>query len=121
MSDITERNRELRRARAEEQKNRYLAETLRASAQALAQTLDMDIVLRTLLQQARSVVKADTASVSLLDGETLTMQAAAGYERWTDPKQIQSIKLSARASPLFQKLVSTRRCNPMVSRIRAPN
>ncbi|HEX2696319.1 MAG TPA: GAF domain-containing protein, partial [Anaerolineales bacterium] len=109
MSDITERNRELRRARAEEQKNRYLAETLRASAQALAQTLDMDIVLRTLLQQARSVVKADTASVSLLDGETLTMQAAAGYERWTDPKQIQSIKLSARASPLFQKLVSTRR------------
>lgn len=64
---------------------RQAAETLSATAQALAQTLDLDHILKTLLANITAITHADTACVAMFEGETyLAVRAAQGYERWTD-------------------------------------
>ncbi|NOH02173.1 MAG: PAS domain S-box protein [Chloroflexi bacterium] len=109
-AELEQRNLELQVLSENEHKQRQLAETLRASAQALAQTLDLDIVLRTLLKHVRALVQSDTASVILLEGESLlSVRAVEGYERWTDPNQILSFKVDGANNPFYQKLIATRK------------
>ena len=109
-AELEQRNRELQTVSAAEYKQRQVADTLRASAQALTQTLNLDHVIRTLLAQVRTLVNADTASVVLLEGETLlTVRAAEGYEKWTDPNRILSITVDGDNNPFYQRLLSSRK------------
>ena len=95
--DITEQ----KQAKAE-------AEALRVSAGALSQTLDLDIVIHTLIKHIRPLVNADTASVILQEGESLlSVRAVEGYEKWTDPGKILSIKVDKDTNPFYQKLSAT--------------
>lgn len=109
-AELEQRNQALQALSASERKQRQLAETLRASAQALTETLDLDIVLRTLLRHIRSLVQSDTASVILLEGESLlAVRAVEGYEQWTDPNRILSLKVDGERNPFYQKLLSSRK------------
>ena len=109
-AELERRNLELQILSQNERKQRKLAETLRASAQALTQSLDLDTVIRTLLKHLRALVQADTASAIFQGGETfLEVRAVDGYENWTDPAQLLSIKIEIETSALFQRLLSTRR------------
>jgi len=64
-----------------EQHARQTAEILRAANLALTQTLDLDVVLETLLDFLARLVPYDSASVLLLEGESrLVIRAIRGFE-----------------------------------------
>jgi PAS domain S-box-containing protein len=109
-AELEHRNLELLTLSASEHKQRQVADTLRIAAQALTQSLDLDTVLRTLLKHLRALVQADTASAIFPEGETqLGVRAVEGYEKWTDPNRILSVRIESDTNPLFQKLLSTRK------------
>ncbi len=69
-----------------ERQHRQQAETLRAAATALAQTLDLDTVLETLLDYLGRLVPYDSASVMLRESETrVAAYVTRGHEKWADP------------------------------------
>ncbi len=79
---------------------RQTAETLSAASLALTQTLELDMVMNTLLDYLGQLVPYDSASVMLAQDEThLAVRAVRGYEGWTDPQEVLAINLNARASP----------------------
>ncbi|HSB03219.1 MAG TPA: GAF domain-containing protein [Anaerolineales bacterium] len=89
---------------------RQVAETLKATAQALTQTLELEQVLNTLLENINAITHADVAGVAMFEGETrLAARAAQGYERWTDLDQILSIKIDVSSNLTLQRLISTRK------------
>jgi diguanylate cyclase (GGDEF)-like protein/PAS domain S-box-containing protein len=63
-----------------EQKRRHIAETLRQASAVLSSTLELDQVLRLILQQLRQVIPYDSASVQRLQGEWLEIVACEGFE-----------------------------------------
>ncbi|NKQ34987.1 MAG: GAF domain-containing protein [Chloroflexi bacterium] len=70
-----------------ERQHRQQAETLRAAATALAQTLHLDTVLQTLLDYLRQLVPYDSASVMLRESETqVAAYVTHGHEKWSDPE-----------------------------------
>jgi len=93
-----------------EQQARKSAETLRDANLALTQTLDLDVVLNTLLDHLSRFVPYDTANVMLLEGESrLAVRATRGYERWTHPEAVRTLVFDARANPVFRKLIQGRK------------
>lgn len=109
-AELEHRNLELQSLSASEHKQRQVAETLRVAAQALTQSLDLDTVLSTLLKHLRALVQADSASVIFPEGETqLGVRAVDGYENWTDPDLILSVKVETETNPIFQRLLSSRK------------
>lgn len=108
-SELEQRNLELQAVSASEHKQRQVAETLRLAAQALTQSLDLDTVFRTLIQHLRALVQADTASAIFPEGESqLAVRAVEGYENWTDPFKLLSVKIDRDTHPILQKLILTR-------------
>lgn len=63
-----------------EQRRRRIAETLIEAAAALNATLDLDQVLLRVLEQLGKVIPYDSAAVQQLDGETLIIRAATGFD-----------------------------------------
>ena len=109
-AELVTRNIELQSLSLAERRQRQLAETLREAAEALSQSLDLDVVLRTLLTHLRSLVQCDTAGVMFPEGETLAgVRAVDGYDNWTNSQKILSLKVETDANPYIQKMVSTRR------------
>lgn len=93
-----------------EQQARKSAETMRDANLALTQTLDLDVVLNTLLDYLNRFVPYDTANVMLLEGDSrLVVRASRGYERWSDPEAIRMLTFDVRANPLFHKVVRERK------------
>ena len=92
-----------------EQRARRSAETLRDANLALTQTLDLDVVLNTLLDYLSRFIPYDTANVMLLEGDSrLVVRAFRGYERWTTPEEIQALVFDAQANPIFRRLIHKR-------------
>ncbi len=108
--ELQRRNEELQALTISERKQRQLAETLRTAAQELTQSLDLDVVLRTLLKHLRALVQSDTSSVIFLEGEsTLAVRAVEGYEGRADPAEVLAVKLDADKLPQYRRLASTHR------------
>lgn len=63
-----------------EQSQHNVESTLRQAAAVLNATLDLDAVLGLILQQLRTVIGYDTASVQQLQGDHLTILAAQGFD-----------------------------------------
>ena len=83
-----------------------ITEILRSASVALSQTLDLDIVLNTLLDYVGELVPYDSANIMLLQDETrLSVRAARGYEHWTDPKYTFEISFDADLNPLINWLI----------------
>jgi signal transduction histidine kinase/PAS domain-containing protein len=87
---------------------RQVAETLGIATQALTQTLDLEKVIDTLLENIDAILNADIAGIALLEGETrLTARRVIGSESSVDTDQILSIVLDSKSSPIVQRLLSS--------------
>lgn len=95
---------------AAESRARRTAETLHAASLALTQTLDLEMVLKTLLQYIERVIPFDSANVALLSDQThLSVRAARGYEAWLEPDQVLRITLTPdEMQPLYALLQARR-------------
>lgn len=108
--ELERRNLELESLSVLEHEQRQIADTLRASAQGLAQTLDLDAVLHTLIRYVRSLTQSDTASVVLREGETLfAVRAVDGFENEAIINKITALKMDGESDPFYQRLMLTRR------------
>jgi PAS domain S-box-containing protein len=93
-----------------EQRARQTSETLRAASLALTQTLDLDVVVNTLLDYVEQLIPYDTANVMLLETEDrLATRAARDYEQWEDGAQERDRRCDVSAVPIIQHLLSERR------------
>lgn len=90
---------------AAEERRRQLADMLGEIARALAATLDLDEVLRLILESLGRVVPYDSASVFLLEGHQLVIRAWQGFE---NPEAIQNLAFSI-DSPHIMARVAARR------------
>ncbi|HYN89396.1 MAG TPA: GAF domain-containing protein, partial [Ardenticatenaceae bacterium] len=89
-----------------ERQARKLAETLRAANVALTRSLDLEVVLETLLDCLAELVPYDSANVMLLEpGGRLVIRALRGYECWSDPDAIRAVTL-ARDTPIIETLLN---------------
>ncbi|MBI5304768.1 MAG: GAF domain-containing protein [Chloroflexi bacterium] len=88
---------------------RQVAETLTVASLALTQSLNLDIVLETLLDSVMRLVPYDSANVMLLDADSqLTVRAMRGYEKWTTSELTRLLKFDARTNPILKDLLTTR-------------
>lgn len=90
-----------------EQLARQKAETLRTANLALTRLLDLDAVLRTLLDYLTRLVPYDTACIMLLEDETrLVVRATAGYDRWAEIEPIQGQTFELKDLPLNHAMLT---------------
>jgi PAS domain S-box-containing protein len=95
-AEITERKRVEEQLRLQT----TVAEGLVEATLALNRSLDLDMVMNTLLDYLGQLVPYDSASVMLAQDEThLAVRAVRGYEGWIDPQEVLAISLNAQASP----------------------
>jgi len=91
-----------------EQHARWTAETLRAANLALTQTLDLDTVLKTLLDYLGQLVPYDTASVMLPNEDgRVTIRAACGDVRWIDPAQVRQVSFDLHTQVVLRQVFDT--------------
>jgi PAS domain S-box-containing protein len=92
-----------------ERQARQTTETLRTANVALSQTLDLEIILDSLLRYLAQLVPYDSANVMLLDPDDgfFYVRAMRGYEGWTDPGLARQINF-ANDNPPLQALYQTR-------------
>ncbi len=92
---------------AESQQRFAETEVLRAADVALTKTLDLDVILGTLLDYLQQLVPYDSGSVFLLESETLlTARAARGYERWVEnPDQAIGVSFEFKSLPHIRAVV----------------
>lgn len=77
--EVEKRTAEIAHLYAKEQASRKLAEQLQASAQVVNSSLDLNVVLPTILDQLREVIYYDGASVQLVEGDAMRVLAVRGY------------------------------------------
>jgi PAS domain S-box-containing protein len=117
--DVTERkhaqirlatqNEELRGLIISESNARQLAETLSAASLALAESLDLEHVLNTLLEHIHKIVPADTAILSLLEDEfQLSVRKVREYDGSQACEQtISSLPVDGITDSVLHRLKST--------------
>jgi PAS domain S-box-containing protein len=80
-------------------------EALSEIGRAIGSTLDLDAVLRLILEQLGRLVPYDTVSLWLREGEVMRIGAAVGFK---DPEAVVGLAAPIQENRLFQKLVHTR-------------
>ncbi len=90
---------------AAEERRRQLADTLGEIARALAATLDLDEVLRLILESLSQVVPYDSAAVFLLEGHQLVIRAWQGFE---NPDAIRGLTLPLDGSHIMSRVAARR-------------
>ena len=86
-----------------EQEARKTAETMRAANLALTKSLELDMVLETLLNLISELVPYDSANVMLYeDQKYLVVRASRGYEHWVSSANPESIAYEVDKFPLFR-------------------
>jgi PAS domain S-box-containing protein len=89
---------------------RKTSETLRSAYLALTQSLNLDTICETLLDNLRRLVPYDSATIFLLEDTTrLTARAVRGYERWSDPDLAVSVSFDLEAGSTMHTLVTAQR------------
>ena len=90
--------------------SRRATETLSTASMALAQSLDLDQVLRTLMQHINKIIPSDISGVGLLDEEDrLGVRVANGYPRWTGPDFIFSLPVDVESDTLFDRVITSQK------------
>ena len=109
-ASLHEQNLALHKLSESEHRQREIAETLRLASQSLTQSLDLDVVLDTLLTHLRALVHSDTASVLFREGESaLGVRALAGYENVSDPGLVSTNKVESGSNLFLRRLLATGR------------
>jgi len=89
---------------------RQTAETMRAASQALAQTLDLDTVMNTLLKHISALVANDIASIGFQEDETGPVTRVAGaFDKWSASGQNPVFPIDVKTDSFFQKLDLSRK------------
>lgn len=87
-----------------------LTDILYAATLALTRTLDLDTILRALLEQLEFLVPYDTANVMLLEDEHwMVIRAMRGYGRWTDPDAVRGLRFDIRTNAVFNTIFAQQR------------
>ncbi len=95
---------------ASAQQARQTAETLQIVYLALTQSLDLDVICEQLLTYLKQLVPYDSATIFLLEGETLlTARAVRGYERWVDPKLALEVSFEVTPGTTMHTLITTQK------------
>ncbi len=95
---------------ASAQQARQTAETLQIVYLALTQSLDLDVICEQLLTYLKQLVPYDSATIFLLEGETLlTARAVRGYERWVDPKLALEVSFEVAPGTTMHTLITTQK------------
>jgi PAS domain S-box-containing protein len=120
--ELERRNRELQSMTLAERRQREVADTLREAVEALSQSLELDVVLHTLLTHLRALVLSDTATIIFPESETLVgIRAADGYEKWADTDQVLSIRVEGENNPYFRRMLADRRSLLIADTARDPD
>ncbi len=72
-----------------EQRRHHLADTLVSVARTINSSLDLNETLSLILEQLALVIDYDSSSILLLEGDTLYVRAARGFEDMEDALQVQ--------------------------------
>ncbi|MCZ2095150.1 MAG: GAF domain-containing protein [Anaerolineae bacterium] len=99
---------ERERARQAEREQRVLAEALSDTAIALNGSLDLEQVLDHILENIRGVVPHDTASILLIEGESVWMARHAGFNERGLGGQIDGLRFDDHALEKYQIMRQTR-------------
>ena len=91
-----------------EQQARKTAELMREANLMLAQTLDLDTILTTLLEYMNMLVPYDSASVLFIQGDFAYVHLSRGAELWTDPEKLSEQAINIRTNQIFQEVMQTR-------------
>jgi PAS domain S-box-containing protein len=81
------------------------ADVLRAASLALTESLDLQVVLNTLLDLLGRLIPFDSANIMLLEDTRLVIRAARGY---ADPQVARGLTFDARANAILNHLVTQR-------------
>jgi signal transduction histidine kinase len=88
-----------------EQYARRTAETMRAANMALTKTLDLDVVLDTVLSYISQLIPYDSANVMLYeDDKYLVVRASRGYARWDSESELSLPAYEVENFPVFSKI-----------------
>lgn len=88
---------------------RQVSEILRDANLALTRSLDLEIVLSTLLDYLAELIPYDSANVMLRQGEhQVKIAAMHGYEPWIDPVQMYQANFDLREYTSFNTLVRSK-------------
>jgi diguanylate cyclase (GGDEF)-like protein/PAS domain S-box-containing protein len=103
--DITE----IKVIQAAEKEQRLLAEALLDIASAIGSSLKLDEVYNLILVNLGKVVPHDTANIMLVEGETVRVVRAKGYEKAGLNEAIDKIRFNLKEVPEFLEMASTGR------------
>jgi PAS domain S-box-containing protein len=95
----------------QEQEQRRLAETLREVGIAINSALDLDAVLRLILEQVERVVPYDTANVMLLEGYRVQVVGMRGYERFGVAEEVKNVRWDARETANLRLMLESRQAH----------
>ncbi|MCC6800054.1 MAG: GAF domain-containing protein [Anaerolineae bacterium] len=95
-------------ARLAEQDQRSLAEALSSTALTLNGSLDLEQVLDCILENIRSVVPHDTASIQLIEGDYLCMARHAGFRERNLDARIDGLRSEYRVQEKYRMMRDTR-------------
>ena len=92
-----------------EQQARQVAETLRSAGLALSRSLDLSVVLETMLDYLGRLVPYDSAQVFLLEDDTrLRLRATSAAEHWPDTEPMKPVAVEVFTYQHFYAVFKTR-------------
>lgn len=107
---LERQNQELRELVKAERAARQAAETLRVVAQALTQTLDLENVIQTLLDHAKTIIDADTYEVILFQEEDqLSASSQRGFDGWAERRNINPFLADRLANTVMEQIQKGRK------------
>ncbi len=109
--EITERQRaeaERERLLAAEHEQRLLAETMQEVTLALTSQIKLEAILHEILRQAQRLVPCNTASITLLEADTLRVAYWQGYETFKSEAFVANLNQVVAGLPLEKVAIETR-------------
>ena len=106
--EMERQNLELKALSTLERKQRHIAETLCASTQALTRILDIDTILKTLLEHISALLNTDIVSIGFVEDEIhLVTHNAQGFGKRTGSDHAPIFTIDAKTDPFFQKVATS--------------
>lgn len=91
-----------------EQNARQTAEHLCSASQMLTQSLDLDVVLSTLLDFLKRLVPYDVSTIFLMDDDShLSVKAARGYESWVEPSRVYTVAFDLQENAIMKEMYTS--------------
>ena len=106
LHDITER----RRAHDAEHEQRILAESLTQTAEIITSSLELNEILRLILENVGRVVPHDAANISLIEGQYVRYTDTKGYEKHNVlPNTVQSLQFKYKEIPNLRQMILSKK------------